>query len=113
VDLTDTHAEARKAETPKPGEIPEAISRRAGEFCRWYEDKHAEVFQVGYMGSNNDYTTAIKLAAKFTDRQMRDAAEVWFGMDDDFATNGTRTVPKFASRITACLQLMKAHGIAS
>jgi hypothetical protein len=111
-DLPDTRT-AQKAETPKPEDPSEALKLRAGEFCRWYEDKHAEVFGVGYMGSNNDWTTAIRLAGKFTDRQMRDAAEVWFGMDDDFAMSGTRTVPKFASRITACLQLMKEHGLAS
>jgi hypothetical protein len=86
---------------------------RAGAFCQWYEDRHQEVFGVGYMGSNNDYTTALKLVRKFTDQQLQNAALVWYGMDDDFATNGTRTVPKFASRITACLQLMKEHGIAS
>jgi 5-methylcytosine-specific restriction endonuclease McrA len=95
------------------GGAGETDSARAGEFCQWYEDKHDEVFRVGYMGSHNDYTTALKLVAKFTDAQLRDAALVWFGMDDDFATRGTRTVPKFASRITACLEIIKRHGLAS
>jgi hypothetical protein len=95
------------------GGAGETDSARAGAFCQWYEDKHDEVFRVGYMGSHNDYTTALKLVAKFTDAQLRDAALVWFGMDDDFATRGTRTVPKFASRITACLEIIKRHGLAS
>ena len=40
------------------------------------------------------------VAAKYF---ARDAATVWFGMDDPFASNGTRTIPKFASRASDCL----------
>jgi hypothetical protein len=87
---------------------------RAGAFMDYYRDKHWEVFGVAYMGSpNRDYVKALELCGMFTDRQLQDATMVWYGMDDDFAMSGTRTVPKFASRITACLQLMKEHGIAS
>jgi hypothetical protein len=93
-------------------QIDKQLSKRAGDFCLWYEQTHDRLIGVGYFGSNRDYMTALQLARKFTDKQMRDAAIVWFGMDDDFATSGTRTVPKFASRITACLQRMKERGIA-
>lgn len=80
---------------------------RAGSFCEWYEDKHSEVFGIGYMGSQRDYQKALELCAKFTDAEMRDAALVWFGMEDDFAKNGTRSIPKFASRISHCLQIAR------
>lgn len=87
-------------------------SERAGAFCEWYSDTHERLFQVGYMGTNLDYQKALTLCEKFTDQQLRDGALVWFGMEDDFATQGTRTIPKFASRITGCLQVIKAKGIA-
>jgi hypothetical protein len=81
-------------------------------FMDYYREKHSQVFGVAYMGSNSDYTKACELVDTFSDQQLRDATLVWFGMDDDFAKSGTRTVPKFASRITACLQRMKERGIA-
>ena len=86
--------------------------QRAGAFCAWYEDTHQQIFGVGYMGTNGDYTKALELVAKFTDAELHDAAMVWFGMDDEFAKRGTRTIPKFASRVTGCLQRVKALGIA-
>jgi uncharacterized protein YdaU (DUF1376 family) len=112
----------RKPPTPSPSPDDHPLKNtgdlkthadRAGAFMDYYREKHMEVFDVAYMGSNRDFVKVLELCEVFTDSQMRDAAMVWFGMIDDFATNGTRTVPKFASRITACLQLMKAHGIAS
>lgn len=89
------------------------LSERAGAFSEWYSDTHERLFQVGYMGTNLDYTKALELCKKFSDEQLRDGALVWFGMEDDFATQGTRTIPKFASRITGCLQVIKAKGLAS
>ena len=87
-------------------------SIRAGQFCQWYEDTHQRLFRVGYMGTQKDYQSALQLVAKFTDQELRDAALVWFGMDDDFAVNGTRSIPKFASRISGCLQRIHEQGIA-
>jgi hypothetical protein len=92
--------------------LDETPQQRVREFMDYYSDAHQRIFKIAYFGSNNDYATALKLVATFTDQQLRDAAIVWFGMDDDFATNGTRTVPKFASRITRCLELMQQRGIA-
>lgn len=86
--------------------------QRAGAFCEWYADTHQRLFKVGYMGTNGDYTKALELVDKFGDTDLRDAAFVWFGMEDDFATRGTRTIPKFASRVTGCLQEVKKRGIA-
>jgi hypothetical protein len=73
-------------------------SERAGLFCEWYADTHLEIVGVGYMGSLRDYQKAIELCGKFTDQELQDAATIWFGQTDDFARNGTRSVPKFASR---------------
>lgn len=98
------NAEGGPGETEPPS--------RAGAFCEWYSDTHHRLFGVGYMGSQKDYQSALQLVSKFSDRELRDAAIVWFGMDDDFATSGTRTIPKFASRITGCLQLIHEQGIA-
>jgi uncharacterized protein YdaU (DUF1376 family) len=89
------------------GEAP-TLSQRAGKFCEWYADKHDEVFHVGYIGNpQKDYQTAIQLAEKFTDAEMQDAALVWFGMDDEWARQGTRTIPRFASRATKCVELAR------
>jgi hypothetical protein len=79
------------------------IPQRAGAFCQWYEDTHQRIIGVGYMGSNNDYMRAQELCMKFTDAELRDATIVWFGMEDKFATSGTRTIPKFASRASDCV----------
>jgi hypothetical protein len=85
---------------------------RAGDFNEWYADTHQRLFGIGYMGTNGDYTKALELVDRFTDEELRDGALVWFGMDDTFAITGTRTIPKFASRITGCLQKARARGIA-
>jgi hypothetical protein len=82
---------------------PMTVQQRAGAFCQWYEDAHQRLIGVGYMGSSNDYTRAQELCMKFTDAELRDAATVWFGMDDNFAVTGTRTIPKFASRASDCV----------
>jgi hypothetical protein len=94
------------------GGAGETKHQRAGSFCEWYADTHQRLFGVGYMGTGKDYQKALELVEKFTDADLRDGALVWFGMDDDFATNGTRTIPKFASRITGCLQQARQRGIA-
>lgn len=82
---------------------PRTLQQRAGAFCEWYEDAHQRIIGVGYMGSNGDYVKAQELCQKFNDEELRDAATVWFGMNDRFATHGTRTIPKFASRASACV----------
>jgi hypothetical protein len=94
------------------GKVAHGRTERVQAFMDYYREKHAQVFSVAYMGTNGDYVKACELVDTFTDQQLRDATLVWFGMDDDFAKSGTRTVPKFASRITACLQRMKERGIA-
>lgn len=88
------------------------LAVRAGQFCQWYESEHQRLFGVGYMGARKDYEIALQLCEKFTDQQLQDAGLVWFGMEDAFATSGTRTIPKFASRVTFCLQTMQRQGIA-
>jgi hypothetical protein len=85
---------------------------RAGGFCEWYADTHSRLIGVGYIGNpQKDYQTALQLVAKFADDELRDAAIVWFGQRDNFATNGTRTVTKFASRASALV--MAAREVAS
>lgn len=88
------------------------LPQRAGAFVQWYEDTHQRLFQIGYIGAQRDYQSALQLCEKLTDQQVRDAALVWFGMDDDFATSGTRTITKFASRASGCLQQARQQGIA-
>ncbi len=85
------------------GGTGETAPERAGRFCEWYEDTHQRLLGVGYIGTRNDYGRALELVAKFTDAELRDAALVWFGQDDDFAARGTRTIPKFASRASDCV----------
>lgn len=92
--------------------LGETVEQRAGLFCQWYEDTHERLFGVGYIGTQRDYQSAMQLCQKLSDQQVRDAALVWFGMEDEFAVNGTRTIPKFASRATGCLQNAIARGIA-
>lgn len=88
------------------------LAKRAEDFTRWYETKHEQLFGVAYMGTNMDWVKLLQLVDKFSDQQLRDAALVWFGDDDDFASRGTRTIAKFASRVSGYLQLIKAKGIA-
>lgn len=96
-----------RARTVDPPE-PQTPSERAGAFCEWYADAHLRHVGVGYIGNpRKDYESALLMVAKLTDAELRDAALVWFGMDDDFATNGTRTIPKFASRVSQCVLLAR------
>lgn len=89
---------------PENARAKEDASKRAGAFCQWYESTHERLFSVGYIGTRNDYEAALRLVAKLSDQDLQDAAMVWFGMDDDFAAKGTRTIAKFASRASGCLQ---------
>lgn len=77
---------------------PLTLTQRAGAFCQWYEDAHERYTGVGYMGTQRDYLVAQELCKRFSDSDIRDAATVWFGQDDKWAKEGTRTIPKFASR---------------
>jgi hypothetical protein len=87
---------------------PPTLTQRGGSFARWYADKHAELFDVVYIGNPvKDYESALRLCAVFSDDDLRDAALVWFGMRDKFATTGTRTITKFASRASECVQLAR------
>lgn len=88
----------------REGGAGETAEQRAGEFCEWYADEHLSRVGVGYIGNpRKDYEAALLMVAKFSDSELRDAALVWFGQDDDFATRGTRTIPKFASRVSDCV----------
>lgn len=82
---------------------PMTLTERAGAFCQWYEQAHERLIGVGYMGTQKDYLVAQQLCEKFGDGDLQDAATVWFGQTDPFATNGTRTIPKFATRASDCL----------
>ena len=86
-------------------------AQRAGAFCEFYGDAHQRFVGVGYLGNpQNDYQTALRLVATFTDGELRDAVLVWLGMQDDFTSNGTRSIPKFASRASQCVLLAKGVG---
>jgi hypothetical protein len=114
-DVSCSESYPKAAESGKGDTGETTPEQRAGAFCQWYEDTHDRIVGVGYMGTQSDYQAAIRLVRKFGDQELMDAAVVWFGMNDDFATSGTRTVPKFASRVTACLeriQALQARGIA-
>jgi hypothetical protein len=89
-------------------EVTQQDRQRAGAFIEWYEDAHREYIQVGYIGSpHKDYEAALGLVRVFSDQELRDAALVWFGQQDRFATSGTRTIPKFRSRATECVQIAR------
>lgn len=81
---------------------------RVRDFIEWYSEAHERFVGVGYLASSQkDYMSACQLCEKFTDQELRDAALVWFGQDDDFATSGTRTLTKFLSRASACVLTAK------
>lgn len=88
----------------REGGSGETLPQRAGAFSEWYGEAHEKYVGVGYIGSpHKDYDACLRLCEKFSDTELRDAALVWFGMDDDFATRGTRTLTKFASRASDCV----------
>jgi hypothetical protein len=85
-----------------------AFSARVSAFVEWYAETHEREVGVGYIGNpQTDYQRACDLCRTFADQDLRDAAIVWFGMDDKWATDGTRTIGKFASRASRCLELAK------
>lgn len=82
-----------------------SAEQRAGEFCEWYADQHAVIFGHGYIPHpRNDYERAIALCRAFSDADLHDATIIWFGMTDEFATKGNRSIPKFASRVSECVR---------
>lgn len=87
----------------REGGVGETNSERAGRFAQWYAEAHERTLGVGYIGPYRDYEHALRLCEKFSDTELHDAAMVWFGQDDDFATSGTRTIAKFASRASDCV----------
>lgn len=93
------HTNANGSSSEGEGGVGETHPERAGAFCQWYADAHERLVHVGYIGNpRRDYEKALELVARFSDDELRDAATVWFGQDDKFATDGTRTIPKFGSR---------------
>jgi hypothetical protein len=91
---------------------PKTTSERAGEFCEWYADTHLRLVGVGYIGNpRKDYEAVLRLVSTFADAELRDGALFWFGQNDDFAKNGTRTISKFASRASDCV--LQARRVAS
>jgi uncharacterized protein YdaU (DUF1376 family) len=91
---------------------PHTVSEKAGAFSEWYRDTHERLFGIGYIGNpQRDYDACLRLCEAFSEKDLRDAALVWFGMDDDFATSGTRTIPKFASRASKCVELARKAAV--
>lgn len=89
------------------------LPARAGAFADWYAETHERLLRIAYIGNpRKDYEAGLQLCDKLTDAELHDAALVWFGMDDDFATAGTRTITKFASRASWCLQQAKTRAFA-
>lgn len=88
----------------REGGTGETKPDRVRDFIEWYSEAHERYVGVGYLASSHkDYESAVRLCETFTDQELRDAALVWFGQDDDFATSGTRTLTKFLSRASACV----------
>lgn len=82
----------------------EEATDRVQAFVDWYSEKHKQLFGVAYMGNpRSDYERTCEMVGKFTDADLRDGALVWFGQEDKFATDGTRSIPKFASRASDCV----------
>lgn len=98
-------AEEAKATADGFARARDDLPGRAGAFCEWYAETHARLAGVGYLGNpRKDYETALHLVATFSDDDLHDAAFVWFGQQDSFAVTGTRTITKFASRVSALVQ---------
>lgn len=92
----------------REGGVGETRTDPVGSFVDWYGEAHERYVGVGYIGNpQKDYQSAIQLCKTFSEKELRNAVLVWFGMDDDFARNGTRTITKFASRASHCVQLAR------
>jgi hypothetical protein len=85
----------------------DSIKARAGAFAEWYAAAHERILGTAYLGPYRDYEHAQRLCEKFPDADLQHAAIVWFGMEDDFAASGTRTMAKFASRATKCVEIAR------
>lgn len=118
-----------KCKPPDPSPDPSTLERspaceltrgastdrtRAGDFCEWYAETHYRLFGIGYIGNpQKDYARALELVGVFSDDELRDAATFWFGQKDRFATDGTRTITKFASRVSDIVRQLRQMGVAS
>jgi len=91
------------------GEKGDAISVRAGRFVDSYQELHERYVGVPYMGNPvKDFDAACRLVEAFDDATLPKLATIWLNADDDFATNGTRTITKFLSRASDYAKKLKA-----
>jgi len=87
------------------------------ERVRWFMDTyralHEKYRHVAYLGNPvTDYREACALVAVFDNALLEKLMVYWLNDNDDFATNGTRTIAKFRSRASGYAEELKAKRLA-
>ncbi len=86
---------------------------RIRRFIDSYRDLHAQYVGVSYLGNpTTDYREACTLVETYDDEMLEKLTVYWLNDRDKFATDGTRTVAKFRSRVSKYAEELKAKRLA-
>jgi len=88
------------------------LTERAGRFLERYAELHQK-FRHGavYLGKmHHDYQEALLLVRAFDDSRLDMIAQLFLVDEDDFSSNGTRTLAKLRSRASDCDERLRKAG---
>lgn len=96
----------------QPSDNPD-FAERAARFLERYDELHQR-FRNGarYMGRIHvDYHEALQLVSVYDDERLESLATAFLNADDQFSSNGTRTIAKFRSRASWCDERLRERGL--
>ena len=88
------------------------LTERAGRFLERYAELHQK-FRHGavYLGKmHHDYQESLLLCRAFDDSRLDMIAQLFLVDEDDFSSNGTRTLAKLRSRASDCDERLRKAG---
>jgi hypothetical protein len=89
------------------------LTERAGRFLERYAELHQK-FRHGavYLGKmHHDFQEALQLVRAFDDERLDKLATVFLNADDEFSSNGTRSLAKFRSRASWADERLRERGL--
>jgi uncharacterized protein YdaU (DUF1376 family) len=89
------------------------LTKRAGKFLENYGNLYKK-YRHGapYLGKmHHDFQEALQLVHLYDDERLRKLVIVFLNADDEFCSNGTRTIAKFRSRASWCDECLRERGL--
>jgi hypothetical protein len=115
---TSLHNTPRVLKEPEPErartcESQDEVAERAARFLERYSDLHQKYRSgAAYVGKMHlDFMEAKQLVSVYDDERLDKLAIVFLNADDEFSSNGTRTLAKFRSRASWCDERLRQKGL--